>query len=735
MVTILLSVPCVIVHVGNNISQTLTCLIFSFGVGLLSFSSASLLMLVKLKSKIASFFIKIFSVCLLSLPGLIYLSYCIPYMTAKKALTELDILAFLGSYSQEAFSYFVSNINWTTFLWVIPVFILFVVAAINYALKYKKIGFNTLITTLLFGIIFVGSFMHNLVTEPFEKAMVKLREFQTFSEKVKKQKNTPNVISENYEKRIYVVVIGESQNRTHMSVYGYHRPTTPFLDSVKNNHTDGTWIFFDNGYSCHTHTVETLSWALTDINSFNKKTLSNSTDIMSVLNSHGYQTWLFSNQKKTEQYNVAHIVQQAQKQFWLNEEILIDTYDEVILNNLPTEEELSDKPNVIFIHLLGNHDAYRDRYPNKWDKFGNTQVDYYDSSILYNDYIIQKIYEHFSKMKNFSALIYMADHADDVNNNLFSHNYSIFTWDMTKIPFFAFFSSDYVEKYNKKIKNLQTRKSTPFVNDLFFDTLLGITEIRDENYVAKNDLGSEYYEYSRDDLSVLHGTKKLTDEPVDDLLKYRSKIWLHRVNSPKKIQDVGEKYFGVELDIIYYEKEDAFENSHDKTDLLKYPLEQTLKNHAYWHHFWFDFKNLTQENNSQAKQTLEKLMKNNYISKDKVWVESQNLEALESFTKDGWKTSYYMPYYKFEEMTQKEIENIKSQIEAISYSGKVQAISFSGIYYPFIMSLNLNPKISLLTWYDLQTFEELKEKDYFLETLKNPQIEVVLVKEYGENHR
>ena len=265
--------------------------------------------------------------------------------------------------------------------------------------------------------------------------------------------------------------------------------------------------------------------------------------------------------------------------------------------------------------------------------------------------------------------------------------------------------------------------------------MLGITEIRDENYIAKNDLGGDYYDYRRDDLSVLHGTKKLTDEHIDDILKYRSKIWLHRVNSPKKIQDVGEKYFGVELDIIYYEKEDAFENSHDKIDLSEYLLEKTLKKHAYWHHFWFDFKNLTQENNVQAKQTLEKLMKRNYISKDKVWLESQNLEALRLFTQSDWKTSYYMPYYNFEEMTQKEIENIKSQIEAISYSGKVQAISFAGRYYPFIMSLKLNPEISLLTWYDDQTFEELKEKDYFLETLKNPQIKVVLVKEYGENHR
>lgn len=34
---------------------------------------------------------------------------------------------------------------------------------------------------------------------------------------------------------VYVLVIGESQNKMHMSAYGYGRETTPWLDSMKND--------------------------------------------------------------------------------------------------------------------------------------------------------------------------------------------------------------------------------------------------------------------------------------------------------------------------------------------------------------------------------------------------------------------------------------------------------------------------------------------------------------------
>jgi len=76
----------------------------------------------------------------------------------------------------------------------------------------------------------------------------------------------------------------------------------------------------------------------------------------------------------------------------------------------------------------------------------------------------------------------------------------------------AFFSSDYVALHPDKIQALQSHKDTPFVNDLFFDTLLGIIGIKDVLYVPQNDFSSAQYSHTTRDLSVLHSRKKLSKE-------------------------------------------------------------------------------------------------------------------------------------------------------------------------------------------------------------------------------
>ena len=55
---------------------------------------------------------------------------------------------------------------------------------------------------------------------------------------------------------LYVLAIGESENSEHMSVYGYPRPTTPWLSSRRN---DPHFLFFDDAYSCYVQTVPALS--------------------------------------------------------------------------------------------------------------------------------------------------------------------------------------------------------------------------------------------------------------------------------------------------------------------------------------------------------------------------------------------------------------------------------------------------------------------------------------------
>lgn len=65
---------------------------------------------------------------------------------------------------------------------------------------------------------------------------------------------------------VYVVVIGESETRDHMQVYGYPKETTPWLMSFAKE--KGT-IVFSHAYSNHTHTVPVLTYALSEKNQYN----------------------------------------------------------------------------------------------------------------------------------------------------------------------------------------------------------------------------------------------------------------------------------------------------------------------------------------------------------------------------------------------------------------------------------------------------------------------------------
>ena len=405
-------------------------------------------------------------------------------------------------------------------------------------------------------------------------------------------------------------------------------------------------------------------------------------------------------------------------------------HDIALLEHLPKENNLKDVA-VVFIHLMGSHVNYADRYPYDFHKWN----DDYDNSILYNDYVVQKIYEHFSVMKNFNAFFYFADHADDPEYK--SHDASNFTWEMTKVPFYIYFSDDYISQYANKYKILKEHRNKPFTNDMVFDTLLGILDITDEQfYVPKNDLSSEHYHYTKADLSTLHGEKSLLDDDMVDRIP--EKFWLRRVNSPDKMRQLGYKYKGLELDIIYYSKENNFENSHEPTNLKLYHLEKTLKMYnelSYTQALWFDFKNLTETNKINAEKKLFKLINKYHINKNDVWIESQNHNALEYFTKNGWKTSYYLPDYNFVTMPQEEFEKVQKLTEDISFSGKVSAISFAGQDYFFIKQFKLNKQISLLTWFDGYTFSELKRRNDYSQLLEDPQLKVILIKETGKYHR
>lgn len=216
------------------------------------------------------------------------------------------------------------------------------------------------------------------------------------------------------------------------------------------------------------------------------------------------------------------------------------------------------------------------------------------------------------------------------------------------------------------------------------------------------------------------------------------KFWLHRTDSVEKQYEFANKYKGIEFDIIYYGYENAFENSHDKEDLNKYNLEKQLlayKNIGLPKGIWLDFKNLTENNKFAAKDALDKLMSEYKIDKNLVWLESGNWQALKIFHDGGYRTSYYLPYYKLDKMSNTEIENAKELTKKIALSGNVDAVSFYGKYYNFINSVELPPRIELLTWLDGYTWYEVLLRKHCEEIKNDKRIQVILVKDIGHYHR
>ena len=59
---------------------------------------------------------------------------------------------------------------------------------------------------------------------------------------------------------------------------------------------------------------------------------------------------------------------------------------------------------------------------------------------------------------------------------------------MTKIPFYMYLSDNYIDHHAEKVNYLRRQIHTPFTNELFFDTFLGLLDITDKRfYVSEND--------------------------------------------------------------------------------------------------------------------------------------------------------------------------------------------------------------------------------------------------------
>lgn len=159
---------------------------------------------------------------------------------------------------------------------------------------------------------------------------------------------------------------------------------------------------------------------------------------------------------------------------------------------------------------MGNHGAYDNRYPKEFNKYGNdNNLNKYDNSILYNDYVVKNIFDNVRRLPNFQGMIYFADHADAVQQGL-SHDASQYVPAMTHIPMYMFFSNRYIDSHKEQFSNLKKAESKMFTNDLVYNYMLSILGIHDEtSYEDTNDLTNANYNSKESRFRTLHGVREL----------------------------------------------------------------------------------------------------------------------------------------------------------------------------------------------------------------------------------
>jgi len=223
----------------------------------------------------------------------------------------------------------------------------------------------------------------------------------------------------------FVVILGESTTSCHMSLYGYFRETTPFMDAQR-----GELDIYTDVITPDTHTFGVMQKVLTFANHNNPEYFMQKPSMVEMFNSAGFETYWISNKAFLTKWGGSYgiIAEEAKHLYDLStykqpDEIVVPHLEKIINDSIQGNK-------IIFIHLMGNHHAYNSRYPKNFEYFDHKKrddldadfrdddmketIDEYDNSILYGDFVFNSILEQVKKIDGSSFLLFFPDHGEEV---------------------------------------------------------------------------------------------------------------------------------------------------------------------------------------------------------------------------------------------------------------------------------------------------------------------------------
>ena len=276
-----------------------------------------------------------------------------------------------------------------------------------------------------------------------------------------------------------ILIIGESLQRGHMSLYGYGVKNTPLLEKLE---ASGNLIKFSDTISPYGTTNQVLMRLLnfSDYESERKRAWFRNLSIIDMFKLSGYRTFWISNQEAfgAHALSAKSAADRADAESFLSKSNLYETVrikpDGVLLPLINQAKTEQSERNFYVIHLIGSHMDYSLRYPEGFGKFSAADVKakltskqkdvvaYYDNSVLYNDFVINEIFKIFSA--DDSLIVYLSDHGENLyENGRLGHGMeSRFSYE---IPLLFIASREFLTAHAALWQKLDAAKDKPFMSD------------------------------------------------------------------------------------------------------------------------------------------------------------------------------------------------------------------------------------------------------------------------------
>lgn len=398
--------------------------------------------------------------------------------------------------------------------------------------KLQRISYHTLIF-LMPVVVTVFFYVGNFIFTAAYQNTILARNIKSTYNAIKNAENEPEIfatmdsqnekiISDNSKVPYVVFILGESETRNHMQLYGYYLENTPL--AVKR-YERGELFKFTDTIACANNT----SAAMKLIFNFSEKenAIENwykTPNIFDIVRRAGYHTAWISNQSALgHQGNIDKIYAERCDENYFSEDPNSDSnelwgreFDSVLLPVIENYISHSQDKNFYCVHLYGSHIEYIERYPAEFTKFtaaDETQLGddeklpaeakkvaaAYDNAILYTDYILDEIFKRFED-KN-AVIIYISDHGEEVYENgsvMTGHTpEEIGNRSVIEIPMIIWTSDKFREMYPEKITALKNAENNPYRTDLIIHTILDLMDIQTESFDPTKSIINEKFDKFR----------------------------------------------------------------------------------------------------------------------------------------------------------------------------------------------------------------------------------------------